>query len=269
MKNKEVILSLELLMLMSCTVYTENTKYLYDNGNVYSETIEYVKSPLFKTFSISNHYYHNGIIKKKSFISRKSVEHYTEYFPDGFPKKKYTMNQGKAIKPKDTGKHNGYDIKLDLGPYKKLDNGKIVRPFRTFVDGVSTDEYIVTIAHNGRIDNDFFPQQFLLSEVRVCCTYQVHRENNPKEMQDVEVDETMYPYYIEDMDKFLVRNSSDELCLLVFFYYHSVFNPPYPNDARMVVFKDSLNWEVFKIANFDSVKIEGSLDGVFDKVLDP
>ena len=54
----------------------------------------------------------------------------------------------------------------------------------------------------------------------------------------------MYPYYVEDMDLSKLVNTNGDTCFLVYFYYKSVFNYPYPNDERMVVMHDSLNWEV-------------------------
>ena len=192
---------------------------------------------------IINHYYSNGNIKEKtntippSFDLEGTIE---SFYKDGFQKEKCELKKGIAIPPKQTGKHNGYKIKIDFGSYETMSNGQRVRPFRTFVDGVSTDEYIVAIADTGGYD--FLPQRMPKDMKR----YKIVYGDGLRDTNEVEIDESLYTYYIEDLNRAKMVNSNGDTCILVYFYYKSVFNHPYPNDERMVVMHDSLNWKVTK-----------------------
>jgi len=186
-------------------------------------------------------FYNNGNVQDMGYTLKNDdrvLGELQEYYPDGFPKNKCMMDKGINVTPKQTGKHSGYEVKIDFGQYEVLPDGRVYRPFRTFIDGVSTDEYIVAIADtNG---HDFLPQQLPRNMKR----YKIVYGEDLQDTNEVEIDETMYPYYIEDMDLAKMVNTHGDTCFLVYFYYKSVFNHPYPNDERMVVMHDSLNWEV-------------------------
>lgn len=186
-------------------------------------------------------YYENGQTMDRAYIippSQKLEGLSEEFYPDGFPKNKCMMSEGVNVTPKQMGKSSGYEVKIDFGPYETMQDGRRIRPFRTFVDGVSVYEYIVAIADtNG---HDFLPQQLPRNMKR----YKIVYGEDLQDTNEVEIDETMYPYYIEDMDLAKMVNTHGDTCFLVYFYYKSVFNHPYPNDERMVVMHDSLNWEV-------------------------
>jgi len=212
-------------------------EYYTDKDQVFSERVKKACNDSVKII----HYYANGIILDKAYTISplRELEGLSEeFYPDGFPKNKCMMTEGVNVTPKQMGKSSGYEVKIDFGPYETMQDGRRIRPFRTFIDGVSVYEYIVAIADtNG---HDFLPQQLPRNMKR----YKIVYGEDLQDTNEVEIDETMYPYYIEDMDLAKMVNTHGDTCFLVYFYYKSVFNHPYPNDERMVVMHDSLNWEV-------------------------
>jgi hypothetical protein len=233
MRNK-FLKSIVLLCLFSCTK-SEISYYLDKEENPYS-----IKEMRNDTIYRVNYYINGNVDFKAKTLSAdyKVCGLLEEYYPDGFPKNKCMMDKGINVTPKQTGKHSGYEVKIDFGQYEVLSDGRVYRPFRTFVDGVSTDEYIVAIADtNG---HDFLPKQL----PRNMKKYKIVYGEDLQDTNEVEIDETMYPYYVEDMDLAKLVNTNGDTCFLVYFYYKSVLNYPYPNDERMVVMHDSLNWEV-------------------------
>lgn len=208
----------------------------YDDGNIFTQTCG-------EDTLTTVRFYNNGYIQDICHSlkeDKRVLGEFQEFYPDGFPKNKCMMSEGVNITPKQTGKHNGYNIKIDFGSYETMSNGQRVRPFRTFVDGVSTDEYIVAIADTGGYD--FLPQRM----PKVMKRYKIVYGDGLRDTNEVEIDESLYTYYIEDLNRAKMVNSNGDTCILVYFYYKSVFNHPYPNDERMVVMHDSLNWEVTK-----------------------
>ncbi|MEE3486343.1 MAG: hypothetical protein VZQ98_18725 [Bacteroidales bacterium] len=230
--KKRFWLIIFLLGFLSCT----NKNYYYcENNNIYSITENGENDTL-----IQHNYYINGnvhFIARSLKSSTKLCGVLEEYYPDGFPQNRCLMSNGINIPPKEIGKYSGYDVKIDFGNYEILPNGRKVRPFRTFVDGISVYEYIVAVADTGGFD--FLPDEMPSNKVK----YVVYR-GSTQDTNEVEIDETMYRYYIEDIDRAKMVNTDGDTCFLVYFYYKSVLNYPYPNDERMVVMHDSLNWEV-------------------------
>lgn len=230
-----------LLLMLGCQ---DNTcVYYLDGSSVFAES-ENIRDDSTKI----THYYANGNLMDVVYVvdTLNVLEGLVEkYYPDGYPKVRCVMSKGVNVSPKENGKHSGYDIKIDFGPYETLPNGRKVRPFRTFVDGVSVDEYIVAVADTGGYD--FLPQKMPQNMVK----YKIVYGDKLHDTSDVEVDETMYTYYLEDLDRTKMVNSNGDTCFLVYFYYKSVFNHPYPNDERMVVIRDSLNWEVTEFKDYN------------------
>lgn len=233
MKKNNFIYIFIVFVLIGCNKYDY---CFYDDGNIFTQT--YGED----TLTIRG-FYNNGNIQDICHTLKgdsRILGIFQEFYPDGFPKNKCMMSEGVNITPKQTGKHNGYNIKIDFGSYETMSNGQRVRPFRTFVDGVSTDEYIVAIADTGGYD--FLPQRM----PKIMKKYKIVYGDGLRDTNEVEIDETMYTYYIEDLNRAKMINSNGDTCILVYFYYKSVFNHPHPNDERMVVMHDSLNWEVTK-----------------------
>lgn len=225
-----------LFLLVGCSSNERNLGYYENNSVFFKEVVS--------TFSDTvnyTHYYINHTIMDNEYSLKNDnllVGIHEEFYPDGFPKNRCFMDKGIDVKPKETGKSNGYDLKIDFGPYIMLESGIKVRPFRTFVDGVSTNEYIVSVADT--LGHEFLPKQLS----KLYKDYVIYNADDLSDTNTVRIDETMYPYYIEDMDLAKMVNTHGDTCFLVYFYYKSVFNHPYPNDERMVVMHDSLNWEV-------------------------
>lgn len=218
----------------------KSTYYYEDTGLLFSERIKSVWSDSVIIIS----YYTNGNLMNRGCIIDTSSPNlegpFEEYYPDGFPKNRCMESKGFNVTPKESGRHSGYEIKIDFGAYETLPNGDVIRPFRTFVDGVSTNEYIVAIADTNGYD--YLPERMPVFIRK----YKIISGENVQDTTKVPVDESMYTYYIEDLNQSKMVNSNGDTCILVYFYYKSVFNHPHPNDKRMVVMHDSLNWEVVK-----------------------
>lgn len=183
-------------------------------------------------------YYKNGNIHYKlyHFQNDKLLQNdFKAYYPDGFPLANCKMKNGIGTTPKEIGKTSGYDINIDFGPYTTLDNGKLVRPFRTFVDGVDIDEYFVIFHDTCDIDTlaKKFPPK-LKEYVFIC----------EDDTDTVSVNESLYAYYIDDLQKISLIDSAGRNYFFMDFYYKSALTPRYPNDSRVIIMHDSLNWEV-------------------------
>lgn len=147
MKNKVCCLFV-MLSMIGCQ--QKSSKYYYvDTESLYNEIIKWGGDSI----KVIN-YYANGIVMSKGYITDTTNSKwyleglFEEYYPDGFPKNRCVMSKGCNVSPKENGKYSGYDIKIDFGAYETI-NGDIIRPFRTFVDGVSTHEYIVAVSDTG------------------------------------------------------------------------------------------------------------------------
>lgn len=235
MKNilRDVIL---IILILSTGCKKSIAYYFYDDGSVLTEVTRN------DTMSHIMCYYHNGILEHSSFILKKNNYidgHFEEYYPDGFPKNKCEMHDGIGIgRPIETGKLNGYDIKIDFGPYEKLGNGDSVRPFRVFVDSIPMDEYYVCIVDTAFCDS--LPHQ-MPKDLR---QYVIYNEGMNSVVDTVVKDETMYPYYIDDLPRITIKDTKGEMCFIVNIYYRSVRDNPNAFDSRIVVMHNPLNWEV-------------------------
>ena len=232
--NNLIFLIIVILVCTGCQKRAEY--YMYKNGSVFTETYD-----LDSLYHIIG-YYQNGMIQDESYALKKNDKvdgHFEEYYPDGFPKNKCEMRDGIGIgRPKETGKLCGYDILIDFGPYEKIENGECVRPFRVFVDGLPTDEYYVCIA-----DTDFCvspPHQM----PKTMKEYDIYDEEKDSLVNTVSVDETMYPYYIDDLTGITIKNIKGEKCFIVNIYYRSVRDNPDAFDSRLVIMHDPVHWEV-------------------------
>lgn len=226
-----------MLIMIGCEQRTINYYYV-ETASIYSEKKKRMWNDSIKYIN----YYANGNVMFKAYVTdttRFDLEGlYETYYPDGFPKERCMMSEGINVTPQKNGKHSGYDIKIDFGPYDTLPSGNIIRPFRTFVDGVSPDEYIVAVEDTGGCDS--LPHQM----PKVMREYKITYKNG--DTTEAPVDESMYTYYIEDLDRLKIVNSNGDMCFLIYFYYKSIFDHSKPNDKRMVLVHDSLNWEVVK-----------------------
>lgn len=74
--------------------------------------------------------------------------------------------------------------------------------------------------------------------------YEIESGDDNRDTFKTTIDESMYTYCIEDLNRSKVVNSNGDTCFLIFFYYKSIFDHSNPNDKKMVVVHDSLNWEV-------------------------
>ena len=231
MKKKRFLLLMIVIIGIFCSC-SDNRKYCYyENGYIYSETFS-VDSFLHKIA-----YFQNNEVQFKLFFAEDSLlqKNFEEYYFDGFPRNKCEIKNGIGIPPKEMGKISGYDINIDFGPYTTLDNGKQVRPFRTFVDGVDTDEYFVIFHDTCDIDTLAKKIPLKLREYVIIC------EGDTK---TVSVDESLYTYYIDDLQRITFTDSVGRNYFYMDFYYKSALTPRYPNDSRLIIMHDSLNWEV-------------------------
>lgn len=209
--------------------------YYYKDGNIFTETYEGDS-----VYHIVE-YYSNGGISVEGYVLKRSNNvdgHFEEYYPDGFPKERCEMQDGIGIgRPNETGKNNGYDIRVDFGKYETLENGKKVRPFRVFIDSLPMDEYIITLM------DTTFSDTFLHQMPKVLKQYTVYNEK--KDSVDVALkDETMYPYFIDDLQKITLLNEKGEKGFVLNFFYKSLSSYAEVSERRMVVMHDSIHWKV-------------------------
>jgi hypothetical protein len=236
MKNVlwHVILIIFILNSTGCRKSVEY--YFYEDGSVLTEVYE--NDSLYHITC----YYHNGFLEHSSFTLKNNdniTGHFEQYYPDGFPKNKCEMRDGIGIgRPKETGKLCGYDILIDFGPYEKIKNGECVRPFRVFVDSVPMDEYYICIVDTAFCDS--LPHQ-MPKDLR---QYPIYNEKIDSVVDTVVKDETMYPYYIDDLPRITIKNTRGDKCFIVNIYYRSVRDNPDAFDSRLVIMHDPVHWEV-------------------------
>lgn len=236
MKNKVCCLFV-MLSMIGCQ--QKSSKYYVDTESLFSESI---KSAWNDSTKVINYYANGNVMNRGCYTDTTNSKGYLEglfeeYYPDGFPKNRCVMSKGCNVSPKENGKYSGYDIKIDFGAYETI-NGDIIRPFRTFVDGVSTDEYIVAVSDTGGAD--YLPPKMPV----IIRKYGIESGDDNRDTFKISIDESMYTYCIEDLNRSKVVNSNGDTCFLIFFYYKSIFDHSNPNDKKMVVVHDSLNWEV-------------------------
>lgn len=231
MNKKILFFAIVIFSIISCQ-RQEKKLCFYDNGNLYSET--YVVDSLRYVIS----YFDNGNIQYKlCTLNNDSLlqNSFEEYYPDGFHKNLSDQINGRGITPKEKNKTSGYNIKIDFGPYETLKNGKRVRPFRTFVEGVSKHEYLVVSHDTSNVDT------FFKKMPATIVSYKIIRNTDTSIFQ---IDESLYSYYIDDLQKITLTDSTGRNYFFIDFYYKSALTPGYPNDSREVIMHDSLNWEV-------------------------
>ena len=237
MRN-DCIVFLFMLLLSNVGCRKSVEYYYYKDGSVFSEVCE--KDSLNQIYS----YYSNGIMEHSSYALKKNDNidgHFEAYYPDGFPKEKCEMKDGIGIgRPAETGKKDGYDIQIDFGPYEILENGKEVLPFRVFIDSLPMDEYFIGIIDSSYRDS--FPHKM----PKVLKQYTIYNEEKDS-VNTVTIDETLYPYCIDDFQRVLLTNSRGEKCFMLNFYYKSVLREPYSYDCRMVVVYDSMHFKFAKV----------------------
>ena len=234
MRNSWIVFFVMLLLSnMGCRKSVEY--YYYKDGSVFSEVCE--KDSLNQIYS----YYSNGIMEHSSYALKKNDNidgHFEAYYPDGFPKEKCEMKDGIGIgRPAETGKKSGYDIRVDFGPYETLENGKKVRPFRVFIDSLPLDEYIITL-----MDTTFY-DTFLCQMPKVMKQYTIYNEEKDS-VNTVTIDETMYPFYIDDLQKITLLAEKGAKGFVLNFFYKSLSSYAEASERRMVVMHDSIHWKV-------------------------
>lgn len=231
MNKKILFFAIVIFSIISCQ-RQEKDLCFYDNGNLYSETY------LEDSFRHVVLYFNNGNIdcKLSTLINDSLLQNrLDEYYPDGFHKNLCNKTNGRGITPKEMCKTSGYNIKIDFGPYETLKNGKRVRPFRTFVEGVSKHEYLVVSHDTSNVDT------FFKIMPATIVSYKIIRNTDTSIFQ---IDESLYSYYIDDLQKITLTDSTGRNYFFIDFYYKSALTPGYPNDSREVIMHDSLNWEV-------------------------
>lgn len=209
--------------------------YYYKDGSVFTETYEN------DSLNYIIRYYQNGKIDNVGYALKKNDNvdgHFEAYYPDGFPKEKCEMKDGIGIgRPAESGKKSGYDIRVDFGPYETLENGKKVRPFRVFIDSLPLDEYIITL-----MDTTFY-DTFLCQMPKVMKQYTIYNEEKDS-VNTVTIDETMYPFYIDDLQKITLLAEKGAKGFVLNFFYKSLSSYAEASERRMVVMHDSIHWKV-------------------------
>lgn len=229
--KKILYLAIVIIPVISCQ-RQEKDLCFYDKGNIFSET--YIADSL-RYVTI---FFNNGNIRSKlCTLNGDSLlqNRYEEYYPDGFSKNSCSKIKGRGITTKEMCKTSGYEIKIDFGPYENLENGKRVRPFRTFVKNVDKHEYRILTCDTSGIEDSLFKRMSpcFVSYKTICNT----------DTSIVEIDESLYTYYIDDLPRITHQDSSGRNYFYIDFFYKSALTW-HPNDSRIVIMHDSLNWEV-------------------------
>ena len=176
-------------------------------------------------------YYKNGNYRSKgSYVGTRIVGIYTEYYPDGKLKRRSLYKGGKIQLP-DSDSHA---IDIYFGKIEKISNKRRV-PLRVSVDGLDPSLYKVFIEDT--TNHLIAPLEYGERNKTYKC---VNEKGAPLEY---EIDESLYNYYIEDLDAHIFYDG-DFNCFIICIYYPNALGNKTIEDVKIVNVSNPESWVI-------------------------
>ena len=261
--KKIVLILISMVLLSSCRKEINQTYILacYKDGQPFIEVFEYGSD----SFSIKS-FYASGAIERiivgkgnPNLSVEKNV--YTElellnllgsdgliysFYPDGFGKERCLQIDSNYVSLNDFDKNNKFEMNIDFGDYITAQDGNLCRTFRFFIDGIPLSK--VQLVFPSKDDSSFIIPQLMPFNIKYSDIMLGMKDSFP--ILRLGVDETNYPYLMPNLSQ-IIRYSDEGIPFFIVDLFYSdrlcfdASNEWYiPNESRIVIIHDSLNWEV-------------------------